>query len=395
MKYCVLIADGAAGLPLADRGNKTSLESAVTPNLDRMAREGTVGLVRNVPDGMEPSSACACMSVLGYDPVVYYRGRSAIEAISMGIPFNDNDVLFRCNLVAVRDGMMWSYCAGHISSNEGRALIEEIDKKLGGKDVKFYPGVGYRHICKISGYAEALSAICTPPHDIPNKPIAEFMPHGQGSKPLIDLMERSRKVLRNHPVNIKREKSSEIPATMIWLFWSSGKIPKLPSFKKKYGLSGAMTSGVDLLRGLAKMTGLDVLDIHGVTDNIDNDYAAQAIGALKAFEDHDIVVIHVEAPDESGHSGSAANKISAIEMIDKEIVGRLLKWKNDGLRVLVLPDHPTPVAVQTHTSDPVPYVMWGKGIVHNGAKRFTETEAKRAGIFWADGYNVMDKFLCS
>jgi 2,3-bisphosphoglycerate-independent phosphoglycerate mutase len=206
-------------------------------------------------------------------------------------------------------------------------------------------------------------------------------------------MERSREVLHNHPVNIKREKSGEIPATMIWLFWSSGKIPQLPSFKKKYGLSGAMTSGVDLLRGLAKMTGLDVIEIPGVTDNIDNDYAAQAIGALKAFENHDIVVIHVEAPDEAGHGGSAANKISAIEMIDKEIVGRLLKWKNDDLHVLVLPDHPTPVAVQTHTSDPVPYVMWGKGIGHNGAKRFTEIEAKSTGIFWADGYNVMDKFL--
>jgi len=289
--------------------------------------------------------------------------------------------------------MMWSYCAGHISSNEGRALIEEIDKKLGGKGIKFYPGVGYRHICKISGCAEALSAVCTPPHDIPNKPIAEFMPHGTGSKPLIDLMERSRDVLRNHPVNIKREKSGEIPATMIWLFWSSGKIPKLPSFKKRYGLSGAMTSGVDLLRGLAIMTGLDVLEIPGVTDNIDNDYAAQAIGALKALENHDIVVIHVEAPDEAGHSGSAANKISAVEMIDREIVSRLLKWKGDSLRVLVLPDHPTPVSVQTHTSDPVPYLIWGKGILHNGAQRFTETEAKSTGIFWADGYNVMDKFL--
>ena len=395
MKYCVLIVDGAAGQPLAQCGNKTTLELASTPNLDRMAKEGTVGLVRNVPDGMEPSSACACMSVLGYDPAVYYKGRSAIEAISMSIPFNDNDVLFRCNLVAVRDGAMLSYCAGHISSNEGRTLIEEIDKKLGGKGIKFYPGVSYRHICKISGYAEALSAVCTPPHDIPNKPIAEFMPNGAGSKLLIDLMERSREVLRNHPVNIKREKSGEIPATMIWLFWNSGKIPKLPSFKKKYGLSGAMTSGVDLLRGLAKMAGLDVLEIPGVTDNIDNDYAAQAIGALKAFEDHDIVIIHVEAPDEAGHSGSAENKIASIEMIDHEIVSRLIDWNADNLRVLVLPDHPTPVAVQTHTSDPVPYVMWSKGIAHNGAKRFTESEAKSTGIFWADGYNVMDKFLRS
>ncbi len=395
MKYCVLIVDGAAGLPLVDHGDKTTLELALTPNLDRMAKAGTVGLIRNVPSGMEPSSACACMSVLGYDPSVYYRGRSAIEAISMGIPFDDNDVLFRCNLVSVRDGTMWSYCAGHISSDEGHALIEEIDKQLGGKGVKFYPGVGYRHICKLSGCEEALSAICTPPHDIPNKSIAEFLPHGPGSKPLIDLMERSREVLRNHPVNIKREKSGGIPATMIWLFWSSGKIPKLPSFKRKYGLSGAMTSGVDLLRGLAKMAGLDVLEIPGVTDNIDNDYAAQAVGALNALDNHDIVVIHVEAPDEAGHSGSAENKISSIEMIDRDIVSRLLDWNDDNLRVLVLPDHPTPVAIQTHTSDPVPYVMWGTGIAQNGAKRFTEIEAKSTGVLGADGYNVMDKFLRS
>jgi len=393
MKYCVLIVDGAAGWPIPERGNKTTLELAATPNLDRMAKDGMVGMVRTVPPGMEPSSACACMSVLGYDPAIYFRGRSAIEAISMDIPFNDKDILFRCNLVAVKGGAMWSYCAGHISGDEGRVLIKAINKKLGGNNIHFYPGVGYRHICKITGHDNALTAICTPPHDIPGKPIAEFMPHGSGSEILVDLMERSRDILSDHSVNVKRRSNGEIPATMIWLFWGSGKIPALPSFKTKYGLKGAITSAVDLLRGLGKMSGLEVLDIRGVTDNINNDYSAQATGALKALDDHDIVVIHVEAPDEAGHSGSAENKRLSIQMIDREIVSRLLTWKSDAIRVLIMPDHPTPLAIQTHTEEPVPFVIWGKGITSNGARRFSEVEAKSTGIFIEDGYNIMDKLV--
>jgi 2,3-bisphosphoglycerate-independent phosphoglycerate mutase len=393
MKYCVLIIDGAAGWPIPEHGNKTTLELAHTPNLDRMAKEGMVGMVHTVPPGMEPSSAIACMSVLGYDPAIYFKGRSAIEAISMDIPFNDNDILFRCNLVAVKGEAMWSYCAGHISGDEGRILIEAINKKIGGENIHFYPGVGYRHICKITGHDSVLNAICTPPHDIPGKPIAQFMPHGPGSEMLIDLMERSRDVLKEHPINVKRLSRGEIPATMIWLFWSSGKIPSLPSFKKKFGIEGAITSAVDLLRGLGKMAGLEILDIRGVTDNIDNDYAAQATGALEALDKKDIVVIHVEAPDEAGHSGSAENKRLSIEMIDHEIVSRLLKWKNDAVRVLVMPDHPTPVSVQTHTEEPVPFVIWGKGIVSNGAKRFNESEGKSTGIFIENGYNIMDQLV--
>ena len=393
MKYCVLIIDGASGWPIPERGNKTTLELAATPNLDRMAKEGMVGMVRTVPPGMEPSSACACMSVLGYDPTIYFRGRSAIEAISMDVPFNDKDILFRCNLVAVKDGAMWSYCAGHISGDEGRVLIEAINKKLGGNNIHFYPGVGYRHICKLTGHDNALAAICTPPHDIPDKPIAEFIPHGPGSEILVDLMERSRDVLNGHPINVKRQSKGEIPATMIWLFWSSGNIPTLPSFKNKYGLKGAITSAVDLLRGLGKMSGLEILDISGVTDNIDNDYVAQAKGAINAFDNHDIVVIHVEAPDEAGHSGSAENKRLSIEMIDREIVSRLLAWNGDAIRVLVMPDHPTPVTIQTHTEEPVPFVIWGKGITANGARRFSEAEAKNTGIFIEYGYNIMDKLV--
>ncbi|MEA1958660.1 MAG: cofactor-independent phosphoglycerate mutase [Chloroflexota bacterium] len=393
MKYCVLIIDGAAGWPLDERGKKTTLELASTPNLDRMARDGVVGLVRTVPPGMEPSSAVACMSVLGYDPAVYYGGRSAIEAISMDIPFDENDVLFRCNLVSIRDGAMRSYCAGHITSDEGRALIEEIDAKLGGDGVRFYPGVGYRHICKLTGRGDALSSVCTPPHDIPDKPIAEYMPHSDGSDVLVDLMERSKGVLQNHRINMEREARGGMPANMIWLFWGSGRIPELPSFRDKYGLSGAMISAVDLLRGLAKMSGLDVLEIDGVTDNIDNDYAGQIAGALDAFTDNDIVVVHVEAPDEAGHGGSIDNKVRAIEDIDREMVSRLHSFDGGDLRVLVMPDHPTPIAIKTHTTEPVPFLLWGSGIDGGDAKRFSEAEAADTGLFIDKGYTVLDRLV--
>jgi 2,3-bisphosphoglycerate-independent phosphoglycerate mutase len=389
MKYCVLIIDGAAGWALPERGGKTCLELARVPNLEAMAREGSLGLVRTVPQGMEPSSACACMSVLGYDPKVYYRGRSAIEARSMDIPVAEDEVVFRCNLVAVRDGKMWSYSSGHIDTEEARTIIATLNEKLGNEGIRFYPGVRYRHICKIKGHEDTLLANCTPPHDIPDKPIADFLPQGQGSEFLRDLMERSKAVLKEHPVNVKRQARGDVPATMIWLFWSSGRIPEMPSFKQVYGLNAAMTSGVDLLRGIARMADMAVLDIPGVTDNLDNDYAAQAVGALKALEKYELVAIHVEAPDEAAHAGSVDDKIEAIQMVDKEVVSRIRSWNQDKLRVLVLPDHPTPIKIQTHTDEPVPFMLWGAGFAANGAKRFTETEAKSTGVFIEDGYNIM------
>jgi 2,3-bisphosphoglycerate-independent phosphoglycerate mutase len=391
MKYCVLIIDGAAGWALPERDGKTCLEVAHTPNLDAMTQEGVVGLVRTVPQGMEPSSACACMSVLGYDPKVYYRGRSGIEAKSMGIPVADDEVVFRCNLVAVRDGKMRSYSSGHIDTDEAHALIVALNEKLGSDKIHFYPGVRYRHICKIKGHDDTLLATCTPPHDIPDKPIAEFLPQGPGSDLLRDLMERSKAVLKGHPVNSERQARGDIPATMIWLFWGSGQIPEMPHFKQVYGLVAAMTSGVDLLCGLARMADMAVLDIPGVTDGLDNDYVAQTVGALKALEKYDLVIIHIEAPDEAAHTGSIDEKVEAIEMVDREVVGRIRFWKLDALRVLVLPDHPTPIKIQTHADEPVPFVLWGSGFASNGAKRFTEAEAKSTGIFIDDGYNIMSK----
>jgi 2,3-bisphosphoglycerate-independent phosphoglycerate mutase len=396
MKYCVLIIDGASGWPLAARGGKTCLELAHTPNMDIIAKAGIVGLLRTVPPGMEPSSACACMSVLGYDPQVYYRGRSAIEAKGMDIPINEGEVVFRCNLVAVRNGRMWSYSCGHINTLEGQALIATLNEKLGSDKVHFYPGVSYRHICKIKGREDTLLANCTPPHDIPDKAIAEFLPKGPGSDLLRELMASSELVLRDHPVNIERRTRGDIPATMVWLFWSSGKIPDMPAFKEVYGLDAAITSGVDIMRGLARMIGMQVLDIPGVTGDLNNDYVAQAIGALEALVKYDMVVIHVEATDEAAHAGLAKEKIEAIQMVDKEVVARLHSWDKDALRVLILPDHPTPIEIQTHVADPVPFILWGPGFTptnRGGAKRFTEAEAKGTGVLIQEGYNIMGRLI--
>jgi 2,3-bisphosphoglycerate-independent phosphoglycerate mutase len=392
MKYGVIIIDGAAGLPLPERGNKTCLELAKTPNLDALAGEGVVGLARTVPPGMEPSSACACMSVLGYDPRVYYKGRSAIEAKSMDIPIGEGEIVFRCNLVGVIDDKMKSYSAGYISSDESKELIGALNDSLGSDSVEFYPGVSYRNILKLRGHEDALKADCTPPHDIPDKPVAEFLPKGKGSDILRDLMRRSEAVLQSHPINVSRAACGDIPATTIWLFWGSGQVPEMPPFKEVYGLNAALTSGVDLLKGLAKMMGMKVLDIPGVTDGPDNDYEAQANGAIKALDDNDLVVIHIEAPDEAAHAGSINDKVEAIEKIDKEVVSRLRSYAGD-LRLLAMPDHPTPIEMRTHSPEPVPFLFWGKGFEPNGAKEYTEAAAKSTGLFMADGYKIMGKFL--
>jgi 2,3-bisphosphoglycerate-independent phosphoglycerate mutase len=393
MKYCVLIIDGAAGLPLTKRGGKTCLELAQTPNLDALAGEGEVGLVCTVPPGMEPSSACACMSVLGYDPKVYYRGRSAIEAQSMGIEIGEGEVVFRCNLVAIRDGRMWSYSAGYISTGEAGRLIAALNRELGDENIKFYPGVSYRNILKLRGHGDALEAICTPPHDIPDKEIDSFLPRGRGSQILRELMGRSEAVLRYHPVNERRRRRGEIPVTTIWLFWGSGQLPEMPSFQQVYGLSAALTSGVDLLKGLGKMLEMEVLAIGGVTDGLDNDFAAQAKGALAALAENDLAVIHIEAPDEAAHAGAVDSKIEAIQRIDKEVVSRLLSWDEDDLRLLVMPDHPTPVKSRTHSPEPVPFLLWGEGFKPNGANRLTEAEAKNTGLFIEEGYKIMGRLL--
>ena len=391
VKYCILIMDGASGWSLPQYNGRTSLEVARTPHLDYLACKAKVGLAHTVPPGMEPDSACACMSVLGFNPQLYYKGRSIIEAQGLGIPVLSDEVVFRLNLVSISGDRMESYSAGHISTSEACSLIFDLDQKLGHEEIKFYPGVGYRHICKIRGHRDTLLATCTPPHDIPGKPITTFLPQGKGSDLLRDLMFSSKEVLRDHRINQKRIQEGNLPASMIWLFWGSEGPFILPSFTRVYGMNGALTSGVDLLRGLAKALGMEVLNIPGVTDGPDNDYAAQAEGALRALENHDLVVIHVEAPDEAAHSGSAKAKIEAIERIDGEIVGRLISWNKDCLQMLIMPDHPTPVAIQTHVSEAVPFLMWGPDFEPSGAKRLTEEEAKKSGIVM-EGYTIMRRF---
>jgi len=393
MKYCILIIDGAAGHPLPQRGWKTSLELARTPNLDALASEGMVGLTRTVPEGMEPSSACACLSNVGYDPKIYYKGRSAIEAFSMGIDIARGETVFRCNLVTVSEGKMLDYSAGHVSTEEARDLIDALEKDLGDARTCFYPGVSYRHILKLKDHEEAVEAVCTPPHDIPGQPVEDFLPRGKGSEVLRDLMSRSTGILENHPVNQARKQRGELPATTIWLFWPSGQVPSLPPFQELYGVKGAMISGVDLLRGIGRMVGMEVINVPGVTDGLDNDYAAQARGALEVLEKSDLVVIHVEAPDEAGHSGSLEYKVKAIEKTDEEIVRRLREYKAAGLRLLVMPDHPTPLDIRTHTAEPVPFLLWGPGFNSNSAQRLTEAEARASGFFVQAGYGIIKKLL--
>ena len=391
MKYCVLIIDGASGWPLPQHGGRTCLELAETPNLDASQRCYRPGA--HCTEGMEPSSACACLSVLGYDPKVYYRGRSGIEARSMDVNWGHGEVVFRCNLVAVKDGKMWSYASGHITTEESRHLIAALQKKLGSDALQFYPGVSYRHLCKIKGHEDALKATCTPPHDIPNQPVADHLPKGPGSEFLREIMERSKEVLRDHPVNVARRERGQIPATQAWLFWGTGQMPEIPSFKQLYGLDAVMTSGVDLLKGLAVMSGIKVLEIPGVSDGPDNDYAAQATGALKSLENADLAVIHVEAPDEAGHSGSVEEKVKAIARVDREIAARLRAWRPGTLRVLAMPDHPTPIEVQTHVAEPVPFLLWGPGIKAHGGGGYSEALAKATGVYVDKGHTLLGKLI--
>jgi len=392
MKYCILIIDGAADWPIADRDNKTCLELARTPNMDAMAKQSLMGMTSTVPDGMEASSACACMSILGYDPKTYYNGRSGIEAKSMGIPLEQDEVFFRCNLVNITNGIMTSYSAGAIGNDEAHALIATLQDELGSNEVRFYPGVSYRNILKIKGHTKTITAKCTPPHDISDKPIADYLPSGTGNETLLALMDKAKPILKNHPVNIERRNRGDLPATDIWLFWGSGQSPEMPAFKQVYGINATLTSGVDLLKGLAKLTQIDVLDIPGVRDDASNDYTAQMTGAIKALADYDMVIVHVEAPDEAGHEGDTGGKIDAIEKIDELMVSQLLKYEQNDLCVLIMPDHPTPIAIKTHSSDPVPFMIWG-GSDANNAERFTEVQAKKTGLAVENGYDLISNLI--
>jgi 2,3-bisphosphoglycerate-independent phosphoglycerate mutase len=394
VKYVVIILDGAAGWPLDELGAKTTLQAARVPNLDALAREGYVGRAKTIPEGVEPSSSAACMSILGYDPVADSIGRGAIEAASMGIRLSPDEVALRLNLVSTDDGAMASYSAGNITTEESGAIVREIAAVLDDETFKLYPGVAYRHILVVRGHSGLAQAACTPPHDISGQPVADRLPKGPGTDVLLDYMARARPLLERSEANRARVARGEVPVTDVWPFWPGVAPGTLRAFEDWRGVSAAMSSGVDLLNGLAVLTGIDRLDIAGVTGGADNDYAAQAQGALEALRDHDLVVIHIEAPDEEGHAGDAAAKIAAIEAIDRHVVGSAARLAaTEDVRVLALPDHPTPIEIGTHVAEPVPFVIWGSGVDANGADSYDEHAAKSTGLLLDPGTLVMDALL--
>jgi 2,3-bisphosphoglycerate-independent phosphoglycerate mutase len=392
MKYVVVILDGAAGWPLDELAGKTTLEAARTPQLDALARGGMVGLAQTVPHGAEPSSSSACTSILGYDPIADYVGRGAIEAASMGIELASDEVALRLNIVTILDDVMTSYAAGHISTIESTAIIRSIASTLDDDTFRLYPGVAYRHILVVKGHPELMDVVYTPPHDISDRAVAPYLPEGPGSELLLDYMQRAKALLVNSGVNQCRAAEGRLPVTDVWPFWPGVAPRGMVPFAEKRRVSAAMTSGVDLLNGLAVLAGIERLAIGGVTDGPDTDYAAQADGALAALGDHDLVVVHVESPDEEGHAGNVAGKIAAIEAIDREVIARVRRCSEE-LRILAMPDHPTPIVLKTHAGEPVPFVLWGPGIVANGAVDYSERSAEATKLLLDPGHSIMDELL--
>ncbi len=402
MKYLVLLGDGMAGLPLEELGGKTVLQYAGTPNLDYLARHGTMGMARTVPAGLPPGSDVANLSVLGYDPRIYYTGRAPLEAAAMGLPMGPEDIAYRCNLVTLgglekgyESSVMEDFSAGHISTAEARALIEEIDRRMRRNGVSFHPGVSYRHI--MLWEKGEVGAICTPPHDISGRPVAGHLPSGEGADFLLELMKASVGALSGHEVNRAREAASKSPANSIWL-WGQGKKPALPAFKQRYNINGAMISAVDLMKGIAKILGMRIIDVPGATGYIDTDYKGKAKAALSALDLVDFVYVHVEAPDEAGHAGNVNHKVQAVEDFDEKVVGTVLDAVKGrpGFRVLSMPDHPTPIKIKSHTSDPVPFVLWDSGRdEETDNPGYDEARAAATGVIVEEGWSLIDRLLKS
>ncbi len=390
MKHVILVLDGAAGWPLQELGSRTTLGFAHTPNLDALAASGVLGLAQTVPPGMEPSSSAACTSILGFDPVAHQVGRGAIEAASLGITLAPDEVALRMNLVHIADGLMGSYACGHIRTEESGSIVRDLADALGDGTFTFHSGVAYRHILVVKGHPELLDARYTPPHDITGRRVADHMP--AGADVLVDLQERARPVLERSAANSARAARGDLAATDIWPFWPGVAPSGLRPFADVYGRTCALTSGVDLLNGLAVLFGIDRLSIPGVTDGADNDYRAQVMGALDALEDHDVVLIHVESPDEEGHAGNVAGKVAAIEAIDREIAS-VLRERIGSIRVLALPDHATPIELKTHVGEPVPFLLAGPGIKPNPGGEFREVIAAQTDLLVDPGYRVMEMLL--
>lgn len=394
MKWAIVIADGAADLPQQSLGGRTPLEVAEAPHLDRIARQGRFGTTRNIPEGMAAGSDVAILSVLGYDPRKVYTGRAPLEALAQQIELADDDLVLRCNLVTVIDGEMVDYSAGGISQVEGRALLEHVGSTLGREGWEFYPGVGYRHLLVHRGCGKC-DLKTTPPHDILGKPIAEHLPSGRDAADLISLMNDSRQLLEGHEINRVRADLGERAATQIWL-WGEGFRPALEPFASRFGVSGAAITAVDLIRGIARGIGWQVIDVPGATGYLDTNYQGKTAAAIAALDEVDLVLVHVEAPDECGHEGNATGKIQAIENIDRLVVGPLLEHleqRGGDWRLMALPDHPTPVNIRTHTADAVPVGIIGKDISPVCPGRFTERDAARSGFEIHLGHELMEFFL--
>ena len=399
MKYLVLLLDGMADYPVPELSGKTPMELAKKPNIDFLSANGEVGLCKTVADGLKPGSDVANLSVLGYDPAVCYTGRSPLEAASIGIDLKPTDVAMRCNLVTLSDEAnyadktMVDYCADDISTEEAAKIIQFIEEKLGNELYKFYSGVSYRHCLVIQNGTTELGNM-TPPHDISGRVVGEYLSEAEEAKPLLELMEKSYELLKDHPVNLERIKRGKRPANSIWL-WGEGRKPSLEDFKAKNGISGGIVSAVDLLRGIGKCANMAVPEVKGATGYIDTDFTAKKNAAIELFEKGtDLVYIHMEAPDECGHRGEVENKIKSIELIDELVAGPMMDYlKGTPHSILVMPDHPTPLTLKTHVSDPVPYLIYNSEKQISGPDTINEKTAAKTENKIDFGPAVMDKLI--
>ncbi len=396
MKVIILLGDGMSDIAYNELGNKSPLQYAATPNMDFMAQHGQVGLAHTVPAGLPPGSDVANLSVFGYDPRTCYTGRSPLEAVSMGVDLAPDDVAFRMNLVTLKPQgssiYMQDFSAGHISTAEAREVVDTLQKELGNSEIEFHSGVGYRHLMVWRGGKDGMRT--TPPHDISGKAILDSLPRGDGAEILNNIMNHSQMVLHNHPINVKRKEEGNQPANSVWL-WGHGKTPRIETYREKYGLTGAVISAVDLIKGIGICAGLDIIHVEGATGYIDTNYLGKGEAALAALEDHDFVYVHVEAPDEASHEGIMQHKLQAIEDFDRQVVGTVLEGikKFGDYAILCMPDHPTPVKLMTHTSDPVPFVIYRGGSGEgNGAVSYDEFQAKGTGLV-VEGHLLLSQLL--
>jgi 2,3-bisphosphoglycerate-independent phosphoglycerate mutase len=401
MKYLILLADGMAGWPIKDLGDKTTLEAANTPFMDLLASKGEIGLAKTVPENMEPGSDITNMGLMGYDPAKYYTGRAPLEALSMDIELLEEDVAFRCNLVNLlhHEGRVYmhDYSAGHITTEEGRELIEGLDKLLNLDNIKFFPGISYRHIMVCYNCPEHIAnEKLFPPHDIMGKEVKDYLPENWENNLIVWLMTQAQTYLFQHSVNKKRIEEQKLPANSIWL-WGQGKKPSFPLFKEKNNLDGAVIAAVDLIKGIGKAAGLDVVDVEGATGYLDTNYKGKADAALKALEDKNFVYLHVEASDETGHEGNAEKKIKAIENFDKKIIGYIyekLILSGENFKILITADHPTPVEKRTHTNDPVPFIIYSSNNEKNNKiDNFSEKIAEKSKNILKSGVELFEKFI--